>query len=188
MLTNFQIEELADKMGIPLEAVCFKSSLKDMKLKYNRSYVINLENEFDENGERNEGSHWTCFQVDKYKNNSIQGIYFDSYNAPPPTEVVDFVGSEIPYTKKNIQSLMNNACGFFCMAFLHFINAFPQRSGDLYNDTEAFLSLFNDLDTSCNFKQNEFILKHFFRASDPTLRKPVPVDDDINTETITQEG
>ena len=44
MLTDIQVKELAGKLSIPLEAVCFKSTLKDMKLKYNRSYIINLEN------------------------------------------------------------------------------------------------------------------------------------------------
>ena len=58
------------------------------------------------------------------------------------------VGGELPYNKKDIQSLMNNACGWYCCAYLHFINAFPQRSGDLYTDTEGFLSLFEDLNTS----------------------------------------
>jgi hypothetical protein len=94
------------------------------------------------------------------------------------------VGGEMPYNKKDIQSLMNDACGWFCVAYLHFINAFPQRSGDLYDDTEGFLSLFDDLNTSCDFKKNEYILKHFFQASDPTLRKPISVEGEVNPETI----
>ena len=184
MLTNVQIEELCEKMDIPLEACVFKSNLKELKLKYNRSYIINLENELAEDGERNDGSHWCALQVDKYKNGKVQGIWFDAYGVSPPKEVVDFVGGELPYNKKDIQSLMNNACGWYCCAFLHFINAFPQRSGDLYTDTEGFLSLFEDLNTSCDFKKNEFILKHFFQASDPDLRTPVSVEGELDPETI----
>jgi len=184
MLTDIQIKDLAEKLSIPLEAVCFKSNLKHMKLKYNRSYIINLEDEIDKDGDRNDGTHWTCFQVDEYKNGKKMACYFDSYGVAPPTDVIDFVGEEIPFNKKNIQSLMNNACGWYCLAYLHFINAFPQRSGDLYDDTEGFLSLFDDLNTSCDFKKNEFILKHFFQASDPSLRKPITVEGQPNTETI----
>ena len=82
MLTNIQIKELCGKMDIPLEACVFKSSLKDMKLKYNRSYIINMENEIGEDGKRNDGSHWVCFQVDKYKNGNIQGCYLTKSNIP----------------------------------------------------------------------------------------------------------
>ena len=184
MLTDVQIKELCGKMDIPLEACVFKSSLRDMKLNYNRSYIINLENELAEDGARNEGSHWVCFQVDKYPNNKIQGVYLDPYGVAPPKEVNDFVGGEMPYNKKDIQSLMNNACGWYCCAYLHFINAFPQRSGDLYTDAEGFLSFFDDLNTSCDFKKNEYILKTFFQASDPALRKPISVEGQLDPETI----
>ena len=53
MLTNTQIEELCGKMDIPLEKCCYKSNLKEMKLKYNRSYIVNLENELNKDGKRN---------------------------------------------------------------------------------------------------------------------------------------
>jgi hypothetical protein len=52
-LTNTELISLAKRMDIPLEAVVFKSQLKDMKLKYNRSYIINLEDEFDYDEEGN---------------------------------------------------------------------------------------------------------------------------------------
>jgi hypothetical protein len=70
---------------------------------------------------------------------------------------------------------MANACGWYCCAYLHFINAFPHRSGDLYQDTENFLDFFDDLNKSVDFKKNEFILKHFFQSSDPKLRKEIDI-------------
>ena len=184
MLTNFQLEDLCEKMDIPLETIVFKSSLKDMKIKYNRSYIINLENEFNEDGERNEGSHWCGLQVNKYKNGKLQGFWFDTYGQPSPTEVIDFVGGELPYSNKDIQSLVADFCGWGTCAWLHFINAFPDRSGDLYDDTEGFLSLFKDLNKTCDFKHNEFILKHFFQASDPSLRQPISVENQLNPDEI----
>jgi hypothetical protein len=66
--------------------------------------------------------------------------------------------SYLPYTDSDIQALMNSACGWYCSAFLYWINKFDGRSQDLYSDTEAFIELFDDLNKSNNFKKNEFIL------------------------------
>jgi hypothetical protein len=174
-LTDTQIWDLAERMDIPLEFVGFKDELYNHKLKYNRSYIINMENEFDEDGRRNTGSHYTCFQVNKYKNGKKQGLYFDSFGKIYPNVVEDFVGMKLPYATKDIQSLMNSACGWYCLAFLHFINSSEYKSGDLYSDAGAFTDMFEDLDKSTDHLKNEFILKHFFRAKDPTKRTPVEI-------------
>jgi len=169
MLTNFQITDLAKRMDIPLEGVFFKCQLKDMKLKFNKSYIINLEDEYDEDGNRNDGSHYTCFQYNKYPNGDHKVIYFDSYGVVAPEEVLKFCNvKEIPHNTKDIQSLMNDACGWYCLAFLHFINSWKQRSGDLYEDCEHFTSLFYDLNVERDFKFNEYVLKMFFKSPNDT--------------------
>lgn len=132
-----------------------------------------MEDEFDEHGERNEGSHYTCFQVNKYPNEKKEGLYFDSFGMPPPKIVEDFCGMKMPYATKDIQSLMNSACGWYCLAFLHYINSSEHRSGDLYTDAGDFTDIFDDLNKSCDHLKNEFLLKHFFRSADPEKRKPV---------------
>jgi hypothetical protein len=109
----------------------------------------------------------------------------DSYGTIYPEAVKQFIGRDIPYTKKDIQSLMGNACGFFCLAFLHYINAYPQRTKDLYQDCEQFLDFFDDLNVSVDWKKNEFLLKHFFQSSDPALRKAIDVISPTNH--ITEE-
>ena len=180
MLTDVQITDLAKRMSIPLEGVYFKDELP-RKLKYNVSYVINLENSVDDEGKENDGSHWTCLQVQQYPDGKIEPMYFDPFGAPPSESIKKFVkdtcAKELPYNTKDIQSLMNNACGYYCLAYLHFINASQYRSRDLYTDAEQFLDMFDDLNTSVDWKKNEYILKHFFRSSDPTLRKVVEIDD-----------
>jgi hypothetical protein len=186
MLTDIEIKDLAKKMNIPLEAVVFKDELLKMpNLKLNRSYIINMENEFDEDGKPNTGSHWTCFQINQYANGKVEGVYFDSFGQAPPNSVIEFCGQEIPHSTKDIQSLMNSACGWYCLAYLHYINAFHQRSTDLYVDTENFLDMFYDLEKSCDWKHNEFVLKHFFQSSDPSKRTPISVEganpDDISS-------
>ena len=79
MLSNLQVEALVKRMGVPLEPVVFKSELKDRVLKYNKSYIINLEDEFDEEGQKNAGSHYVAFQVNNYLDKPDELVYFDSY-------------------------------------------------------------------------------------------------------------
>ena len=166
MLNNFQIIELAEKMNIPLESVFFKDEIDVSDLKVGKSYVINLEDEFDEDGKtRNGGSHWTCFHIGNH-NGEICIMYFDSYGISPPENLKKIIkakyNKKINYLTKNVQSLMSDACGWFCLAYLHFINAFYNRTGDLFSDSAIFLDLFEDLDLSVDWQKNEMILKMFF--------------------------
>jgi hypothetical protein len=164
MLTNVQVEALAERMGVPLEPVVFKSELKDMVLKYNKSYIINLEDEFDEEGQKNAGSHYVCFQVNNYLDKPDEYVYFDSYGCAPPNEVIEFCKVKaMPYSEIDIQSIMADFCGWACLAFLHFINAWEGRSRNLYNDAEHFTSLFKDLNKETDHKYNEFVIRQFFK-------------------------
>ena len=195
MLSDNQLEELAVKMNIPLEEIVFKDQCPK-KFEFNKSYIINLEDEYNEGGQLQSGSHWTCLQVNKYPNGLIQGIYFDPFGIPPPKDVIETYKrttgkNHFPYNTKDIQSLMSNACGWYCCAFLHFINNFSHRSKDLYTDTDNFLEYFDDLNKSVDFKKNEFILKQFFQPKDPSKRKaieviadPTTIDTDNNGERV----
>jgi hypothetical protein len=184
MLTDDQLWHLSNAMDFKLEAICFKDELPK-QLKFNTAYIINLEDSVDEEGNDNQGTHWTCLQVNKYPTGLIEPIFFDPYGAPPSESVKKFVKTtihrELPYTDKDIQSLMNNACGWYCCAFLHYINKFDRRTGNLYVDVAQFLDFFEDLNTSADFKKNEFILKHFFQSKDPAKRREIDVFTDINS-------
>ena len=192
-LTDIQIRELCQKMSIPLasDGIIFKSEMPD-KLEYNKAYFINLEDEYDEKGHLNSGSHWTCFQIQKCPNGKVYPIYADFFGMPPPEivkeKLMKFCKQKIPFNTKDIQSLMSNACGWFCCAYLYFINSFPQRTGDIYEDTESFLDMFEDLNKSTNFLKNEYILKHFFRSSNPSLRKEITTAIDIDQITDDTNG
>jgi len=199
-LTDTQIWDLAKKMKIPLVYCDFKDKLKKERLKYNKFYIINLENEFDDDGRRNEGSHYTCFQINRHANGKIEGIYFDSYGAPPPEIVIKFSGlAHLPYNTKDIQSLMNNACGWYCLALGHFINSYENRTRHLYTDCADFTDLFEDLEKTTAHHKNEWVLKHFFRSSDKDDRDANPIeifkdgdigysDKAVDSNTITSEN
>jgi hypothetical protein len=178
MLTDTDIKKLSKAMEIPLVGVFFKDELPK-KIEYNKGYIINLDDSVDNEGNDNEGSHWTALQVNKYPNGKIEPIFFDPFGAPPSESIKKFVldncGKYLPYTTKDIQSLMNNACGFFCCAFLHYINCWDKRTKDLYTDVDVFLCYFDDLNKSIDFKKNEYVLKHFFRSKEEINRKPIDV-------------
>lgn len=194
MLSDDQLIELCDKMNIPLASkngIIFKSQIKAKDLEYNKSYFVNLEDEYDEKGNLNTGSHWTCFQISKYRNGEVAPMYFDSYGIGPPEkikeEIMKFCKKKVPYSTKDVQSLMSNACGWYCCAFLHFINNFPSRTGCIYDDTELFLSYFDDLNKSTDFLKNEFMLKQFFQPKDPKLRREITTMADIDPNDITDD-
>jgi hypothetical protein len=190
-LTDRQIRELCEKMKIPLatkKGIIFKNEIPS-NLEYNKAYFINLEDEYNAEGLLNNGSHWTCFQIAKYPSGKIAPIYFCPFGGPPPEivkeKMMKFCKQKIPFNTKDIQSLMANACGWYCCAYLHYINNFSHRTGDIYLDTEQFLDYFDDLNKSTNFLKNEYILKHFFQSEDPKLRKEIKTIAD--TETITED-
>jgi len=193
MLTNTQIREMAEKMNVPLAKIVYKTDLPK-KFEFNKSYFINLDDEYKEDGTLNQGSHWTCLQVNKYPNDLIEAIYFDPYGIGAPESVkkvfnntIGATGRQFPHNTKDVQSLMSNACGWFCLAFLHYINAFPKRTKNLYDDTDAFLGMFDDLNKHIDWKKNEYMLKQFFQSADPKLRKTLDVYGD-GIKRITEEN
>jgi hypothetical protein len=96
---------------------CFyKDQLKEIQP--NSSYILNLNSESDE--KKISGSYWVALVIDGNK----QGVYFDSYGLEPPKEIKYLFKSneyKIGNTTKNIQSLMSNLCGFFCLCFIYFL-------------------------------------------------------------------
>jgi hypothetical protein len=185
-LTDVQLKILAKSMDFPLAGVFFKDELPS-KLEFNKAYIINIEDAEDENGNDNGGTHWTCFQMNKYPNDKIEAIYFDPYGVGMPQDVSSAVfkatKKKIPHTTKDIQSIMNNACGYYVSAFLHFINSSQYRTKDLYTDVSIFLDMFDDLNKSIDFKKNEYILKHFFRSKNIDDRVPVDIEMIIEKDT-----
>jgi hypothetical protein len=160
MLSNFDIDLLVKKMEIKNFRGCFyKDTLKEIKS--NSSYILNLNSEYDEDGNRNKGSHWTALCIDDNK----QAIYFDSFGLEPPKEVKNLLKSnqyKIGNTKKNIQSLMSNLCGFFCLAFIYFLNVSKFRTKNIIYDASIFIDLFEDLDLTHDVFKNEYVLSLFF--------------------------
>lgn len=176
MLTDIQVKDLAQRMNVPLADVNFKNELPK-KLLTNKVYIINLQDSENDDGDDNSGTHWTMAYIRETPKGQKQPIYFDPYGCPPPQIVKKIIGNQCqmkcPYTTKDIQSLMNNACGFYCLALAHYITASKYRTNDLYRDVDDFMDMFDDLNHSIDWKKNEYILHHFFQSEDPSKRKPI---------------
>jgi hypothetical protein len=164
MLSNYDIDDLIKKMSIPNFKGCFyKDTLK--KIQPNSSYILNLNSEFDTEGKRNNGSHWTALVTDDMN----KALYFDSYGQACPNEIRSLAKSsqyKLGHTTKNIQSLMSNLCGFFCLAFINFLTVSKFKTGRIMNDASVFLDLFEDLDLVDDVYKNEWILSLFFTQKD----------------------
>ena len=160
MLSNYDLDELVIKMGIKNFKGCFyKDTLK--KIEPSSSYFINLNSEFNEKNERNAGSHWVALMTDDLQ----KAIYFDSYGEKEPNEIKNLLKSnqyKIAHTTKNIQSLMSNLCGYFCLGFIYFLTVSKHRTKNIINDASIFLDLFEDLDFTNDIYKNEWILSLFF--------------------------
>ena len=160
MLSNHDIDELVTKMGIPNFKGCYYKD-KITKIQPNSSYIINLNSELDEHGHRNTGSHWCCLVMNDMK----QAIYFDSYGEREPNELRNLLKCnqyKIGHTNKNIQSLMSNLCGFFCLSFIYFLTVSKFRTKNIINDASIYLDLYEDLDKVDDVYKNEFVLSLFF--------------------------
>ena len=193
VLSDQQLSILSKRMGFTIAGCFFKDELKSTDLKQNTNYIINLESEFNEDGEPNSGSHWTCLCISK-RSGSVFPMYFDSFGVAPPQHLVDIVqkrfNKKINFCEKNIQSMVTGVCGYYVASFLHFITAFPQRTGDILTDSALFLQMFNDLNEVSDYRKNEFMLRLFFQSGDGKLRgleKTLMNDDErFNFSNITQ--
>ena len=102
------------------------------KLK-NGFYIINL----------NGYSHWTCLMKD-----GKNYYYFDSYGFVASQEVEDQIGESV-YSDIDLQHLNSSSCGFFCIAWMRYMQDHKNKKLAFSN----FLKLFSE-DT----KKNEVLL------------------------------
>lgn len=136
-LTNKQIMDYLDDDDIIINGIFSKDELpKNLK---NGFYVVNMQNSNDGNG-----THWVALYFDNIS------CYFDSFGFVPPEEIENKAKPYI-YNKKDIQSISSSSCGFYCIAFIKYLN----KSKDKPKDYLTFINLFNTYDKD----ENERILQ-----------------------------
>lgn len=110
LLSNTDLEELCNTIGIHnLMQVCSKNNIS-MKPRQQCSYILNLDLP------NNEGTHWVCIYI-----KGKQAIYFDSFGQLPPEPVIQFFHKHNLQWINNesvIQDIHSKCCGYFCLGFL----------------------------------------------------------------------
>jgi hypothetical protein len=154
-LTNYDLANICIDSKIHLNMICMKDEMNLNNLE-NGNYIMNLENHDQD------GSHWTAF-VKKGKN-----IYYcDSFGMPPPQNQINLFNadkSKLQYSQTKIQDIKSKCCGFFCVAFLIFLN---QGSGTMLQRCNKFIAQF-DLK---NAKKNNKIVKAIIKTPIKYLKK-----------------
>jgi len=148
MLSNIELEELADNYGVSLNTIVMKDELKGIQPR-NGNFIINLQSSTEGNG-----THW-ILAVIKNKN----CFYFDPFGILPPTEIIDFCkripDSTLAYSTKEIQNISAETCGWFGLGLLIYIKR--SKNQDIYLASGSYLKLFSE-DTEDN---NKILIKYF---------------------------
>ena len=145
MLTNFDLFNISKERSIILHNVIMRDQLKSIRRKSNQYLIINLDHS------NNQGTHWVCLII-QGKN----AIYFDSFGAIPPKEVISYCkGLKLGYSSYIVQNLKSEACGWYCIALLHYIQT---NNNDIYENYNDYINMFED-----NTEQNDKKLYIYMR-------------------------
>ena len=133
-LSNKDIDEILKNYKIKYNGIFSKDELPNKLL--NGFYVINMQSSKD-----GHGTHWTAL----FKINDGYSLYWDSFGFPSPQDVVDKL-HDYDYNHKDIQNINSSSCGYYCIAFIKFMNS---HSNNPIKAFDTFISLFSK-DTNKN--------------------------------------
>ncbi len=135
-LSNFDMLKILKSQNIKINGVYMKDELPS-KLKEG-FYIVNLASEKDKNG----GTHWMSFYYTPNKS-----YYFDPYGELAPLEVNNKITPYI-YNMKQLQDYHSTACGYYCIAFIIYMN----KQKNKLNGFLKFINIFS-FDTKENDKK-----------------------------------
>ena len=138
-LSDTDIKDILKSQGIRIKGVYMKDQLPT-KLKTG-FYVINLQSSFVGNG-----THWTTFYY-----SPKHSYYFDAFGMIPP-ERIHYMIHPYTYNDKQIQNIKSTACGYYCIAFIIFMNGRKNK--------KIGFNIFID-EFSTNTKNNDKLLYNY---------------------------
>jgi hypothetical protein len=143
VLTNLEIKKICWALDIKLNGVYMKDQITKRNLK-DGNYVFNLQNH------NQGGSHWVAFVK-----SGKEVFYSDSFGEDVPQNELDLFklqNDKIHMNKREIQDVSSNACGWFAIGFLLFMN---RGKGKLKSRFNKYIKQF----TQINLKENDKIIK-----------------------------
>ncbi len=151
-ISGGDLRSLAKRMRIKLIDVVSKDTLLTLT-PHDGSYIINLQD-----SDAGNGTHWVCCFIRGKK-----VMYYDSFGKIMPNDVLTFLKkkcSHIVYSVDQIQDLFSNACGYYCLAILHFFTKYFKIKDFGYG-----INKFNQQFNTELTKNNEHILKDYFEKN-----------------------
>lgn len=152
--TGYDLRFMAARNGLRINGIYCKDELKGLKPRKG-FYVFNLDSASLADDAGDVGTHWTCAVIGKGLN---AVVYFDSFGAPPPLEVEDFLRQNrdsYDYNNWVCQDIDSEACGHFVIAYgKAMAQSGATSKRDMLRATDAFISLFPNEDG----KKNEVVL------------------------------
>jgi hypothetical protein len=155
MLSNFDLEDMAQKHHLNNFVGVFSKDVLPNNLIIG-SYIINLENDRDDNGLLNNGSHWLGLFVD----NQNTCCFFDSFGFAPAIEIVTFMRKskkKIYFNEKQVQNINSSSCGLYAFSFCLYMSNNANSGKSTEDVFEDFIDLFSENDS-----KNEKILKDLY--------------------------
>ena len=138
MLSNFDLEKKAKYYRISdFRGVVMKDQLPTNLM--TGGWILNMMDEFKENGELSPGSHWIALYIDP-------NYYFDSFGFPPPISVLNYckkTKKRNAYNSRSIQNINSSVCGLFSITFLVYMCR-KNASETSLQRFENFINLFSD--------------------------------------------
>jgi hypothetical protein len=112
-LTNFELEDIAKSLGLPIVGVFSKDQLPSKRIV--GSYYINLQN-----SDEGSGTHWVFARIFPCG----KAIYYDSFGIAMPIEVEEFLKpfKPIAYSNRQIQDIKSSNCGRYCILTDYFFS------------------------------------------------------------------
>jgi hypothetical protein len=150
-LSNIEINKVLSNVKL-FNGVYMRDELNYNNIKKG-FYVLNL----DES--KGPGTHWTGLYIDKFN----KKYYFDSYGFPAPLEIEKLIKPYI-YNNKIIQSINSTSCGFFVIAWILYLNNFPNN--DTIENITSFNYFFGSIDNNNDndSKKNEITLYKLLKS------------------------
>jgi hypothetical protein len=150
-ITDTDLKTLAKRFKIKLRGIVSKDQLRRIKPE-SGSYIINLQD-----SDAGYGTHWVCLFIQGKKS-----MYYDSFGKVMPNDILAFCirnhNKNIVYNADQIQDLNSQACGYYCLAVLHYFTTHPKVS-----DFGYAINIFNKPFDVLHTPENEDILVNYFK-------------------------
>ena len=130
--SDYDLKKICGNNKIKLNAVVMKDHLKNIPKKSSYSIICNLQS-----STRGNGTHWVAIYK-KNKNSDV--LYYDSFGAMPPKEVLKYkMKTRMEYSNFITQHIDSDECGMFCVGFLNFLQ---KNTGNLTENYNDFINIF----------------------------------------------